>query len=274
MYSNHTDFNVTPLDPFFVIWTAMTRESRSGKVIGPDERVDAYTALQGITTGAAWQLFEENRKGMIKEGLLADVVILSGDPVKTGTREAPRVSRCWRRSSGERPFTSRANDASDGLCADRAIAQRRSRDQFFDHAGGLDAGQALVEPLIAEGESLMVETQQPEHGGVEVVDVHGVLDDVVGEIVGFAVDGPGPRAAAGHPHGEAAGMMIAAVVVVAQAALGIDGPAEFASPDDECFVEEPAAFKSRINPQQGWSTSRHWLGRRPPTLKWVSQLLW
>jgi predicted amidohydrolase YtcJ len=83
VFSNHTDFNVTPLNPFFVIWTAMKRESRSGAVIGPDQRVDAYTALQGLTTGPAWQLFEENRKGMIKEGLLADFAILSSDPVTT-----------------------------------------------------------------------------------------------------------------------------------------------------------------------------------------------
>lgn len=40
-----------------------------GFIIGPDQRVDAYTALQGVTTGPAWQLFEENRKGGIKEGL-------------------------------------------------------------------------------------------------------------------------------------------------------------------------------------------------------------
>jgi predicted amidohydrolase YtcJ len=82
VFSNHTDFNVTPLDPLFVIWTAMVRRSRSGAIIGPDQRVDAYTALQGLTTGPAWQLFEENRKGMIKESLLADFVILSADPVK------------------------------------------------------------------------------------------------------------------------------------------------------------------------------------------------
>ncbi len=83
VFSNHTDFNVTPLAPFFVIWTAMARQSRSSAIIGPDQRVDACTALQGLTTGPAWQLFEENRKGMIKEGLLADFVILSADPVKT-----------------------------------------------------------------------------------------------------------------------------------------------------------------------------------------------
>jgi len=84
VYSNHTDFNITPLDPFFVMWTAMARETKSGDVLGENERVDAYTALQGLTTGPAWQVFEENRKGMIKEGLLADFVILSADPVKAG----------------------------------------------------------------------------------------------------------------------------------------------------------------------------------------------
>lgn len=84
VYSNHTDFNITPLDPFFVMWTAMVRKSRSGDVIGPGERVDAYVALQGLTTGPAWQLFEENRKGMIREGLLADFVILSKNPLKAG----------------------------------------------------------------------------------------------------------------------------------------------------------------------------------------------
>ncbi len=84
VYSNHTDFNITPLDPFFAIWTAMARESRSGEVIGPDQRIDAYTALQGLTTGPAWQIFEEDRKGMIKEGMLADFVILSANPLETG----------------------------------------------------------------------------------------------------------------------------------------------------------------------------------------------
>ncbi len=80
--SNHTDFNVTLLDPFFVMWTSMKRETRSGKILGPDERIDAYTALQQLTTGPAYQFFEENRKGRIKDGLLADFVILDNNPLK------------------------------------------------------------------------------------------------------------------------------------------------------------------------------------------------
>ena len=80
--SNHTDFNVTLLDPFFVMWTSMKRETRSGKILGSEQIIDAYTALQQITTGAAYQFFEENRKGKIKEGLLADFVIISNNPLK------------------------------------------------------------------------------------------------------------------------------------------------------------------------------------------------
>jgi len=85
--SNHTDFNVTPLNPFWVIWSAMARESRTGVIVGPDQRVDAYTALQAMTTGPAWQVFEEERKGRIKVGLLADFVILRNNPLKQPVAE-------------------------------------------------------------------------------------------------------------------------------------------------------------------------------------------
>lgn len=81
--SNHTDYPVTALDTRFMLWSAMARTSRSGAVIGPDQRVDAYAALQALTTGPAWQLFEEGRKGRIAEGLLADFVILDRNPLET-----------------------------------------------------------------------------------------------------------------------------------------------------------------------------------------------
>lgn len=88
--SNHTDFNVTLLDPFFVMWTSMKRETRSGKILGPDQRIDAYAALQNITTGPAYQFFEEDRKGMIKKGMLADFVILDKNPLKVSDVNAIR----------------------------------------------------------------------------------------------------------------------------------------------------------------------------------------
>lgn len=79
--SNHTDFSVTPLEPFLALWTSMARTTRTGVTLGEDERLDAYAALQALTTGAAHQVFEEHRKGRIAEGLLADFVVLSDDPL-------------------------------------------------------------------------------------------------------------------------------------------------------------------------------------------------
>jgi predicted amidohydrolase YtcJ len=81
--SNHSDFSVTPLDTRFMLWTSMARVSPTGVVSGADERLDAYAALQALTTGPAWQAFEEDRKGRIKPGLLADFVILDRNPLTT-----------------------------------------------------------------------------------------------------------------------------------------------------------------------------------------------
>ena len=58
----------------------VTRRSRSGDILGPTHRVDVVTALKAMTIWPAWQHFEENDKGSIEAGKLADFVILSGDP--------------------------------------------------------------------------------------------------------------------------------------------------------------------------------------------------
>ncbi|ORW92764.1 metal-dependent hydrolase [Mycobacterium szulgai] len=79
--TNHTDFNVSPLDQMFVVWTAVNRVSRSGEVIGPDQRVTALEALEAITINAAYQYGEELSKGSITVGKLADLVILDANPM-------------------------------------------------------------------------------------------------------------------------------------------------------------------------------------------------
>jgi predicted amidohydrolase YtcJ len=60
----------------------MKRESRTGVIIGPQERIDAYTALQALTTGPAWQFFEEDKVGKLEEGMEASFVILDKNPLK------------------------------------------------------------------------------------------------------------------------------------------------------------------------------------------------
>ena len=64
-----------------VLWSAVTREDRNGEVIGPDQRVTVEEALQAITINAARQYFEEGSKGSLEPGKLADLVILSANPL-------------------------------------------------------------------------------------------------------------------------------------------------------------------------------------------------
>jgi predicted amidohydrolase YtcJ len=82
-FTNHSDYGVTPLDPFFVLWSATARTSRSGVVIGPDERVGVARALRALTIDAAYQYFEEDSKGSIEPGKLADFAILDANPLTT-----------------------------------------------------------------------------------------------------------------------------------------------------------------------------------------------
>jgi predicted amidohydrolase YtcJ len=60
----------------------VNRRTPSGTVIGPDERVSSYAALGAVTRSAAYQLKEEKTKGTLEVGKLADMVVLSANPLK------------------------------------------------------------------------------------------------------------------------------------------------------------------------------------------------
>jgi len=81
-YTNHSDATVTPLSPMMTIWSAVNRLSRSGALIGAEERATPYQALKAITINAAYEHFDEKLKGSLKEGKLADFVILENNPLK------------------------------------------------------------------------------------------------------------------------------------------------------------------------------------------------
>jgi predicted amidohydrolase YtcJ len=89
--TNHTDFNVLPIDQMMVLWTAVNRTTRTGVLLGADERVTPYQALQCITINVAHQYFEENSKGSIKAGKLADLVILDKNPIKVDPADIKNI---------------------------------------------------------------------------------------------------------------------------------------------------------------------------------------
>ena len=78
---SHTDAPVALPNLMQVAWATVNRTSRSGEVIGPDERVTPYEAMQMITIWGAEQFGEQATKGSLKAGKLADLVVLSDNPL-------------------------------------------------------------------------------------------------------------------------------------------------------------------------------------------------
>ena len=80
IFGSHHDAPVAFPDSMRVLDATVTRRTRSGDILGPAQRVDVMTGLKAMTIWPAYQHFEEDMKGSIEVGKLADFVILSKDP--------------------------------------------------------------------------------------------------------------------------------------------------------------------------------------------------
>lgn len=75
------DDPVWPSNPLWGMWCQVNRKTRSGRDIGPDERLTPLEALRVYTINGAHATFEEGIKGSIEPGKLADMVVLAEDPL-------------------------------------------------------------------------------------------------------------------------------------------------------------------------------------------------
>jgi len=78
----HTDAPVALPNLMRMVWTAVNRTSRSGKIIGDGEQLTPYEAMKCVTEWSAYQHFEEDTKGTLAPGKLADLVVLDKNPLK------------------------------------------------------------------------------------------------------------------------------------------------------------------------------------------------
>ena len=80
-FTVHNDAPVVPPDMIRLLWSTTNRKTRSGKVLGEEQKISTYAALEAMTINAAYQHFEDDIKGTIEVGKQADLVILSEDPL-------------------------------------------------------------------------------------------------------------------------------------------------------------------------------------------------
>jgi predicted amidohydrolase YtcJ len=78
-----SDCPVVSPDPILGMRDAIMRKTEEGRVLAPSQRLDADMALRMYTQEAAFSIFEENNIGTIEEGKLADMVVLSQNPLTT-----------------------------------------------------------------------------------------------------------------------------------------------------------------------------------------------
>jgi predicted amidohydrolase YtcJ len=88
-----------------LVWAATQRTTASGKVLAPEQRIDAYTALRAVTADAAFQIREEKAKGTLAVGKLADFVILDRNPVKIPAAEIREIAVVQTIKEGRAVFT-------------------------------------------------------------------------------------------------------------------------------------------------------------------------
>ncbi|MCH7309763.1 amidohydrolase [Acinetobacter sp. ANC 4805] len=91
IFTEHHDAPVVPPNSLMMLDATVNRVTRSNDVQGADERISPYMALKSMTDWAAYQYFEDQHKGTLTQGKLADLVILDQNPLTIPSREIKNI---------------------------------------------------------------------------------------------------------------------------------------------------------------------------------------
>ncbi len=109
------DVPVTPLSPWWGIWSAVARqELGTGEVLAPEERLSIQEALRLYTNNGAYVGFEEKSKGSLEPGKLADFIVVDRDVLSVPTEQLKDVQVLATYVGGER-----VSQAATGAAANR-----------------------------------------------------------------------------------------------------------------------------------------------------------
>jgi predicted amidohydrolase YtcJ len=95
--AGNSDYPVSAADPMLRFQSLLTRRARNGKVYGASQRIRLTEAIETFTLGAAYSIFQEDVKGSITRGKLADFVVVDRDPYasKAGDLSGIEIVSTW-----------------------------------------------------------------------------------------------------------------------------------------------------------------------------------
>lgn len=99
-FTFHQDTPVILPDMLETVWVAVNRRTKGGVVLGAHQRIHVLEALKAVTIHAAYQYFEEDIKGTLEPGKLADMVMLDHDPLKVEPTEIKAIQVLETRKEG------------------------------------------------------------------------------------------------------------------------------------------------------------------------------
>ncbi|MFZ0935226.1 MAG: amidohydrolase, partial [Bryobacteraceae bacterium] len=108
---NGTDAPVEDVSPIACFYASVTRRSKDGSVFFPDQRMTRQEALRSYTWNNAYAAFEENLKGSLEPGKLADITVLSRDILTVPEDEIPATQVVYTIVGGKVAFEGPANAA-------------------------------------------------------------------------------------------------------------------------------------------------------------------
>lgn len=97
--------DILPIGPWVGIYAAVTRKGMSGRVFGPGEAISRTEALKAYTSKGAWLTREEDSKGMLVPGMLADLIVLSADPLSVPDAELLNIEVLETWLGGQRVYS-------------------------------------------------------------------------------------------------------------------------------------------------------------------------
>lgn len=150
--SFHSDLPMCPSDPMLMTSYAVNRVTSSGRVAGPEQRIEFHEALRAVTIEAAYSWRREDELGSIEVGKIANLTILDDDPYETDKRRL-----------GEIPirttmFEGRIFDVPSELVAQRCGARSTgdgsssvAADEGFEHGCGCEVAAFISDHMTSTG---------------------------------------------------------------------------------------------------------------------------